>query len=55
MKPEKQTTLQGCATAFEMWGRILTEYTQVSAENEPMLWGQFYGCKFETGIGFFGK
>jgi hypothetical protein len=52
MKPEKQITLQGCTTAFEMWGRILTEYAQVSAENEPLLWGQFYACKFEKGILF---
>jgi hypothetical protein len=49
MKPEKQTTLQGCATAFEMWSRILTEYAQVSAESEPLLWGQFYSYKFPPG------
>ena len=47
MKPEKQSTLQGCATAFEMWTRILTEYAQVSAESEPLLWGQFYSYKFQ--------
>ncbi len=39
MKPEKQVTLQGCTTAFEMRGRILTEYAQVSAENEPLSFG----------------
>ncbi len=49
MKPEKQTTLQGCGTAFEMWSRILTEYAQVSAESEPLLWGQFYSYKFQEG------
>jgi hypothetical protein len=49
MKPEKQTTLQGCLTAFEMWSRILTEYAQVSIESEPLLWGQFYSFKFQPG------
>ena len=30
-----------------MWNRILTEYAEVSAESEPLLWGQFYSCKFQ--------
>ena len=47
MKPEKQITLQGCVTAFEMWNRILTEYARVSVESEPLLWGQFYSYKFQ--------
>jgi hypothetical protein len=49
MKPEKQTTLQSCTTAFEMWSRIQTEYDLVSAESEPLLWGQFYGYRFRAG------
>ena len=49
MKPEKQTTLQGCTTAFEMWSRIQTEYALVSAESEPLLWGQFYSYRFRAG------
>jgi hypothetical protein len=48
MKPEKQTTLQGCTTAFEMWSRIQTEYALVSAESEPLLWGQFYSYRFRA-------
>lgn len=54
MKPEKQTTLQGCTTAFEMWSRIFSQLSQsvseVSAESEPLLWGQFYSYKFKPGI-----
>ena len=49
MKPEKQITLQGCVTAFEMWNRIVMEYAQVSVESEPLLWGQFYSYKFQPG------
>jgi hypothetical protein len=49
MKPEKQTTLQRCTTAFEMWSRIQTEYDLVSAESEPLLWSQFYGYRFRAG------
>jgi hypothetical protein len=49
MKPEKQTTLQGCTTAFEMWSKIQTEYALVSAESEPLLWGQFYSYRYRAG------
>lgn len=50
MKLEKQAALQGCKTAAEMWGQIATEYAQISIESEPLLWGQFYSYRLQSGM-----
>lgn len=49
IKPEQQAALHGCTTAFEMWSRITTEYAEIAAESEHLLWGKFYAYKFQAG------
>lgn len=48
IKLEQQTALHGCSTALEMWRRIQTEYAEAAAESEHLLWGKFYGLKFQS-------
>ncbi|KZR99918.1 Uncharacterized protein APZ42_004024, partial [Daphnia magna] len=49
IREEKSRPLMSCTLAQEMWTKMETMWTDSAADLAPLLWNQFYGCKFLPG------
>jgi hypothetical protein len=49
IEPAYQTSIEGSATAHEMWNRLILQYAQVAVANSAHLLGKFHQYRMDPG------
>ncbi len=49
IEPTYQTSIEGSATAHEMWNRLILQYAQVAVANSAHLLGKFHQYRMDPG------